>query len=134
MGALAKRACNGVIKIGPTPAIVAELRSWSYDQQGDEIDVSTMGACDTTTIAGRVTRRVEGSLYLASPSDAAQDLLVIGTNVAIEVFPFGENSGELSLVGTINVLTRTESGDVDGAVELNFTGTAPSELTRGTVP
>ena len=133
MGSLAQKACLGAIEMGPTPAPLVELRSWNYDQQGNPIDLSTMGACDTTEKAGRVTRRVEGTLYLADPTDTVQALLIVGDNVAIEVFPFGKTTGKLSLIGTVDITGRTESGDVDGGVELAFTGTAPLELTRGTV-
>ena len=133
MGSLAQKACLGKIELGSAVDLV-ELRSWNYDQQGNPIDLSTMGSCDTTEVAGRVTRRVEGTLYLADPTDAAQALIVVGDNVAIVVFPFGPAQGKLSLTGTMDVTGRTESGDVDGGVELAFTATAPLELTRGVVP
>jgi len=133
MGTLARKACLGVIELGPTPVAVAELRSWNYDQQAATIDVSTMGNCDTTEIAGRVTRTVEATLYLADPADAAQDLILIGDSVAIIAYPFGKTSGKLSLTGNIEITGRTESGDNDGAVELAFSASTPVELTRGTV-
>ena len=135
MGILAKKACNGVIKLGPPPALVAELRSWNYSGDAAELDVSTMGACESTIIGGRVTERVEGSLYLADPSDAAQALILAGArDLEIEVFPLGETIGFPKYTGLINVLNRSESGDVDGAVELNFTATTPAALTRGVAP
>jgi len=133
MGILARKACLGVIELGPTPAAVAELRSWNYDQQAATIDVSTMGNCDTTELAGRVTRTVEATLYLADPADVVQDLLVIGDTLAIIAYPFGKTSGKLSLTGNIEITGRTESGDVDGAVEMVFSATTPLELIRGTV-
>jgi hypothetical protein len=133
MGTLAQKACNGAIELGPTPTDLVELRSWNYDQQGAVLDLSTMGACDSTEVAGRVTRRVEGTLYLADPTDAAQALIVVGDNIAVVVYPFGKSTGKLSLTGTMDITGRTESGDVDGGVELAWTGTAPAELARGTV-
>lgn len=135
MGILAKKACMGVIKLGPTPAIVAELRSWSFAADATEIDVSTMGACASTIIGGRITERIEGSLYLADPADAAQALILAGArDLEVEVFPFGETVGFAKYDGTINILNRTESGDVDGAVELSFSATTPSPLNRGVAP
>jgi len=134
MGILAKKACLGVIELGPTPLVVAELRSWAYDQQSSTIDVSTMGNCDTTELAGRITRTVEATLYLADPADPSQDLIVIGDTLAIVAYPFGKTAGKLSLTGNIEITARNESGDVDGAVELTFSATTPAELTRGVVP
>lgn len=134
MGTLAQKACNGVIEIGATPDNLVELRNWNYDEQGEQNDFSTMGSCATTTKAGRITRRVEMGLYLALPTDPAQAALAVGAeDVAIIVYPFGKTVGNPKRTGTINVLGRTESGDVDGGVELQITAEAPSELTLGTV-
>lgn len=134
MGSLAQKACNGEIEIGATPDSLAELRSWNYDEQGEQLDFSTMGSCSTTTKSGRVTRRVEMTLYFASPSDAAQAQLVVGAeDLAIAVYPFGKTAGLAQRTGLINVLGRTESGDVDGGVELNITAESPAGLTLGTV-
>lgn len=133
MGTLAQKACNGVIEIGATPDTLAELRSWNYDEQGEQLDFSTMGSCSTTTKSGRVTRRVELTLYLALPSDPAQAALVVGAeDVAIIAYPFGKTDGYPKRSGLINVLGRTESGDVEGGVELQITAESPAGLALGT--
>jgi hypothetical protein len=133
MGTLAQKACNGLIEIGATPDALVELRNWNYDEQGETIDFSTMGDCSTTTKAGRVTRRVEMGCYFARPVDAAQAQLVVGAeDLAIVVYPFGKVDGYPKRSGTINVLGRTESGDVDGGVELQITAESNGELTLGT--
>lgn len=134
MGLLAKKACNGTIEIGAAPDNLEELRSWSYDEQAEENDFSTMGACTSTIAPGRITGRVEMTLYLADPSDAAQAALVAGAQgVAIVAYPFGKTSGRRSLTGTVDVLGRTESADVDGGVELVIAAASPGLLTPGVV-
>lgn len=135
MGLFAKKACNGVVKLGPTPTVLAELRTWNFAGDAVEIDVSSMGACASTLLPGRVTERLEFTCYLADPEDAAQIMALPGTEaLAFELFPFGETVGDLKITGTLNVLNRTESGDVDGAVELAFTGSTPTPAVRGVAP
>jgi len=129
MGALAKKACNGVIEVGAAPAAVAELRTWGYVETAAENDFSTMGACEATIVGGRITARLEMTLYLADPADAPQDLLVAGAQgVAVIVYPFGKGVGMTQRAGDINVLERGEAGDVDGGVELTVSATAPAGL------
>ncbi len=135
MGTLAKKACLGAIEIGAVPDNLVELRSWDYDDQGEEKDFSTMGACDSTIVAGRATRRLEMVLYFASPADAPQDTLQQGVEgLAIIVYPFGKTTGLFQRSGDINILGRRESGDVEGGVELTITATSPAGLVAGTVP
>jgi len=135
MGLLAKKACMGVAKLGPTPTVLAELRSWSFAGDAEEIDVSTMGSCVSTTIGGRVTERLEFTCYLADPEDAAQIMALAGAApLDFELFPFGETIGQLKITGQLNVLNRTESGDIGGAVELAFAGTTPAAAVRGVAP
>ena len=89
----------------------------------------------STIAPGRVTGRVEMTLYLADPSDAAQALLVAGAQaVAIIAYPFGKTPGKRSLTGNVDVLGRTESADVDGGVELVIAASAPGLMAAGTVP
>lgn len=132
MGTLAQKACNGVIEIGPTPVNLNELRSWDYDDQGEELNFDTMGACDATIVAGKSTKRLEMGLYFANPSDPAQALLVRGAvDLEVIVYPFGKVDGYPKRTGLINVLGRRESGDVDGGVELQITATSPAGLALG---
>ena len=129
MGALAQKACNGVIEVGAAPAAVAELRTWGYVETAAENDFSTMGACEATIVGGRVTSRLEMTLYLADPADVAQDELIAGAeDVAVVVYPFGLGVGLVQRAGNINVLERGEAGDVDGGVELTVSATSPAGL------
>lgn len=134
MGLAAKKACLGVVELGAGPTAVGELRSWDLNEDAAEVDVSTMGACDETTIGGRVTRRLEIGMYFASPDDATQALLLAGAaNMVFIIKPFGTTVGLTQIAGTVNVLTRRESGDNDGAVELNVTGAVPEAPVRSAI-
>lgn len=125
------RACNGVIKIDTVPPsgqqTVGELRSWSRNEEADEIDVSSMGSCTKASQAGAVKTSVECAAWW-DPSDLGQVMFVTGNEVALEIFPDGEGSGKTAYTGTIRVLTNNISGDVDGVVESEFSGTANGDF------
>lgn len=133
MGDLAKKACNGVIEVGGTA--VVELRSWAYRESSKtEHDFSTMGACGETIVPGAKSARLELTLYFASPTDATQDSLQQGAEgIAVDVMPFGDTVGLAHRTGDINVLERSESGDVEGGVEVEISATAPAGLTLGAI-
>lgn len=116
------RACNGVVKVGAGPTIVGELRSWSANQEADEIDVSSMGSCTKASQAGAVKTSVEVAAWW-DPADSGQVLFVPGDEIALEIHPDGEGSGKTAYTGTVRVLTNNLSGDVDGVVESEFSGT-----------
>lgn len=122
------RACNGVIKVGAGPTVVGELRNWSFSQEADEIDVSSMGSCTKASQAGAVKTSVEVASWW-DPADAGQILFVPGDEIAVQIFPDGEGSGKTQYEGNVRVLTNNSSGDVDGVVESEFTGTVNGSLT-----
>ena len=116
------RACNGVVKVGAGPTVVGEIRSWSFNQEAEEIDVSSMGTCTKASQAGAVKTSIEVGAWW-DPADAGQILFSPGQEVQLEIFPDGEGSGKTAYTGMMRVLTNNTSGDVDGVVESEFSGT-----------
>ena len=135
MGLAAKRAINGRVEIGASPAVLGELRSWEYEQAGEEVNLTTMGDGTSTIVPGQSSERVNLGLYLADPTDAQQAQLAQGAqDVDIIIMPFGDTSGKLRYTGQIDILRRVARGDVDGGVELEVEATSPAGLTAGTNP
>lgn len=132
---MAKKACEGLIRIGPTPVDLGEIRSWSMSDEGEELDVSVMGSCQTTKIAGRRTQQYEINYYVES-ADPGQLLLTPGSEgVALELYPRGNVSGRDQFDATVNIISNNMSADVDGAIE----GTVVladdgSGFTKSTIP
>jgi len=116
------RACNGVVKVGASPQVVGELRNWAFSQEADEIDTSSMGTCTKSSQAGAVKTSIEVAVWW-DPDDVGQLDFVPGDEIAIEIFPDGEGAGNTAYTGLMRVLTNNTSGDVDGVVESEYTGT-----------
>ena len=129
------RACNGVVKAGPvgTPVIVGELRNWASSSEADEIDTSSMGTCTKSSQAGAVKTSIEVGCWW-DPADAGQAEFVPGDEIEIEIYPDGEDPGKTFYAGLLRVLTNNISGDVDGVVEAEFTGTINGAFPSSTVP
>lgn len=113
------RGCFGVVKIGPTPTVVAELRAWELNETAERIDVSAMGDCTKKFSVGAVEGSGTFSMWLDSGPDAGQALVVVGTAVDVELFPGGEGTGNLLRSFNATITDRGEAADVNGIVELS---------------
>ena len=114
----------GVVRVGATPDVVGELRSWEYTETATEIDASVMGTGIGNVEAG--VKRTSGSITVwwarvtgaTDPApDAGQLLLTVGATLAIELHPNGTGSGKPQLAGTGVVLEDAVTADLDGIVE-----------------
>jgi len=94
---------EGTIKVSSTT--VGELRSYSLEQTADTIE-------DT--------------------SDAGQLLLVLGTEIALKVYPEGASSGDKYYYGQAIITGSNISASFDGMVEAEVTFTGTGTLTFGT--
>lgn len=126
------RGCKGVIKIATVG--VGELRSWEKNLEADEIDKTVMNPnCEKTFEAGSIA---EGGTFECfwDPDDAGQNLLVIGTTVAVELFPGGEGTGLTLFSGSIVILGDDLGAEVNGMVERTITYRSSPPLTESVQP
>ena len=118
----ATRACNGVIQVGPAPTTVGELTAWGFTETAAEIDDSSMGDCTSSSQAGPI--KTTGSMTVNWDSaDGGQDLLVVGTFIAMEVNPQGLTAGKEYQADSVLILSRAVSAEVNGVItgEYNYT-------------
>ncbi len=125
------RGCFGLLRVGPTPTDVNELTGWSFTETADEIDTSSMGDCTKNSQAGAV--KTAGQFdYWWDAADGGQDLLVVGTEVDIELFPGGATG--VSYTGTVLILTKGAEATVDTVVTSSATFTVNGALTEVAAP
>ena len=82
---------EGTIKVSTT--VVGELRSYTLEQTADTIEDTSMG--DTSRSYKSALKGWSGSASLFfDEADAGQLLLVLGTEIALKVYPEGASSGD----------------------------------------
>jgi predicted secreted protein len=120
---------EGTIKVATT--VVGELRSYSLEQTADTIEDTSMG--DTSRTYKSALKGWSGSASLFfDEADAGQLLLVLGTSIALKVYPEGASSGDKYYYGDAIITGSNISASFDGMVEAEVTFTGTGVLTLGT--
>jgi predicted secreted protein len=120
---------EGTIKVATTT--VGELRSYSLEQTADTIEDTQMG--DTTRSYKSALKGWSGSASLFfDEADAGQLLLVLGTSIALKVYPEGASSGDKYYYGDAIITGSNISASFDGMVEAEITFTGTGAITLGT--
>jgi predicted secreted protein len=120
---------EGTIKVSTT--VVGELRSYTLEQTADTIEDTSMG--DTSRSYKSALKGWSGSASLFfDEADAGQLLLVLGTSVAIKVYPEGASTGDKYYYGDAIITGSNISASFDGMVEAEVTFTGTGLLTLGT--
>ena len=120
---------EGVIKVGTTT--LGELRSYTLEQTSDTIEDTSMGDASRTYKVGLKGFSGSASLFF-DELDAGQILIVVGSEIAIKVFPEGASSGDKFYEGNAIVTGYNISASFDGMVEAELTFTGTGALTLGT--
>jgi len=118
---------EGVIKIGST--VLGELRSYTLENTSDTIEDTSMGDASRTYKVGLKGFSGSASLFF-DVLDAGQILIVVGSEIAIKVFPEGASSGDKFYEGNAIVTGYNKLASFDGMVEaeMTFTGTGTLSL------
>jgi predicted secreted protein len=110
---------------------VGELRSYTLDQTADTIEDTSMGDSTRTYKVGLKAWSGSASLFF-DELDVGQDALIIGTSVALKVYPEGASSGDTYYYGDAIITGKNISASFDGMVEAEVTFTGTGVLTEGT--
>ena len=120
---------EGTMKVGANT--VGELRSYTLDQSADTIEDTSMG--DTSRSYKSALKGWSGSASLFfDEADAGQLLLVLGTSIALKVYPEGASSGDKYYYGQAIITGSNISASFDGMVEAEVTFTGTGAITLGT--
>jgi predicted secreted protein len=121
---------EGVIKISST--VIGELRSYTLENTSDTIEDTSMGDASRTYKVGMKGFSGSASLFF-DEADAGQLLILVGTQIAIKVFPEGASSGDKFYEGDAVVTAYNISASFDGLVEAEMTFTGTGTLSLSTV-
>jgi predicted secreted protein len=121
---------EGVIKISST--VIGELRSYTLENTSDAIEDTSMGDTSRSYKVGMKGFSGSASLFF-DETDAGQLLIVVGSQIAIKVFPEGASSGDKFYEGDAVVTAYNISASFDGLVEAEMTFTGTGALSLSTV-
>ena len=122
---------EGTVKVGSNA--IAEIRSFSIEEQADTLDDTTMG--DTARTFKSSLTSFSGSVdVLWDETDTSgQGALTIGASVTLNLYPEGDATGDTYLTGSAIVTGRSISSSYDGLVEMSITVQGNGALTSTTV-
>ncbi len=127
------RGCLGKIKVGSTPSLVAETKSYSITETCDPQDTSTLGSCAKTHGPGPTGWNANITAFWDKTDTNGQEALSAGAELTVELYPEGDASGANYCTGTAIVTEVGISGDHGTYVERTFNVVGDGALTWDTV-
>ena len=121
---------EGTIKVGSDT--VGELRSFSLESTAETIEDTSMGDTSRTYKVGLKTFTGTASVFF-DETDTAQNALVAGAEITLNVYPEGASSGDTYYSGSAIVTGRTINSSFDGMVEAEISFQGTGALTTSTV-
>lgn len=123
---------DGVVKIGTT--IIAEVTAWSLSETADIKEDTAMGDTNKTRKPGGIKDwNVTIDCWYDHTDATGQEAMTVGSEIALDLFPGGDGSGDQSCAGNAIITAINSSGSKDGVVTRNFSASANGPLTKTTV-
>jgi len=122
---------EGTVKVGSNA--IAEIRSFSVDEQADTLETTTMGNTARTRVPSLTSFNGTIDVFWDETNTNGQGALTIGASVTLNLFPEGDTSGDTYLTGTAIVTSRSVSSSFDGLVEMSISVDGNGALTQTTV-
>lgn len=124
------KGSDGVIKVSTNT--VAEIRSYSIEESADTLEDTSMGDGARTYKPSLTSFSGSLDVFWDESDSSGQGALSIGSEVQLNVYPEGADSGDTYYQGDVIVTGVSRSASFDGLVEASISvqGTgALSELT-----
>ena len=119
----------GVVKAGGNA--IGEIRSFTVDQTSDTVEDTAMG--DATRSFKATLKSFTASVdALFDDTNAVQESMVVGAELAFLFQPEGSSTGKYQLSGDGIITGISQSQSFDGLVERSFTVQGTGALTIGT--
>src|SRR5690606_7053505 len=123
---------NGVVSAGGVA--IAELKSWTFEENAEQIDDTAMGDTYKTSKSGMPSATGTSECHY-DPSDATQEALVPGTEVSLVLYPDSTAQGKPRISLTAQITGRTRSGAIDQIMPRTFNfSLSTGTVTFDTVP
>jgi hypothetical protein len=121
---------EGVVKIGTQ--VVGEVKSFDLTVTANEVDTSTMGS-DWTGVDSTQNSWSASIAMFWDDGDAGQDLMLIGTKVALKLYPKGSTTGLVENSGSALITEIGEAQAHDNIVERTVKFKGDGALTTAVV-
>ena len=122
---------SGIVKVGSNT--VAELRSFTIDTTAELIEDTTLTDSSRTYQVGKKGATVSAECWWDETDTNGQIAIIEGSQVALNLYPEGADSGDYYYSGTWIMGSNSVSTPTDGIIEASFNATLTGALTRGTV-
>jgi hypothetical protein len=125
---------SGVVRVGGTPTVVAEMKSWSLTETISTVEDTAMGDSAKTFVSDDLptwTASINCHFY---PGDTnGQATLLVGASITMEFGSEGTTTGKNKRTGT-GIITSRQEGEVTNAqiVPLTIQVQGTGALTRAT--
>jgi hypothetical protein len=124
------RGKDGHIRIGGTN-VVANLTQFEFTETGDTVETTVLGDTWRTHAPTQQSWEGGGSGYYDRTDATGQELIDVGSSIAIGFYPEGVNTtGDVVYSGTGVVTSVKRSLQYEGNVEFEFTCKGNGALTR----
>lgn len=125
------KGSEGLVKVGAN--IVAEIRSWSYEESGDTLETTSMGDTARTYTSSLTTWTGSIECMWDETDTTGQGALTIGAEVTVVFQPEGDTSGDTILTGTAIVTGHSVSGSFDDLVMASISLQGTGALVSSTI-
>lgn len=122
---------EGTVKVGSNA--IAEIRSFSIEEQADTLEDTTMGDVARTFKSSLTTYTGTVDVLWDETDTTGQGALTIGAEVTLNLYPEGDVSGDVYYTGSAIVTGRTINSSYDGLVEMSISVQGNGALTQTTV-
>lgn len=125
------KGSEGNVKIGANS--IAEIRSYSLEEQSDTIEDTTLGDTARTYQAGLTQWSGSLECFWDETDTNGQGAMTNGASVTLNLYPEGNDSGDTYKTGTAIISGIKIEAALDGMVEASFNFQGTAALTESTV-
>jgi hypothetical protein len=106
------KGSEGVVKVGTNT--VAEVRSYSIEETAETLEDTSMGDTARTYLSSLTTFSGSIDVFWDETDTTGQGALTNGAEVTLNLYPEGDDSGDIYYTGTAIVTGVTRTGSFDG--------------------
>lgn len=119
---------DGIVKVAGQ--VIAEVKSFSVEQEADTIDTTVMGDQYKSFRAGKTSWNGSIECYWDETDTKGQLTFEIGTNIELELYPDGDAIDKYKYSGTAYITGISRQTSQDGVAEITFNYQGSMALTR----
>lgn len=124
------KGSEGIIKVGANT--VAEVKSYSIEETGDTVETTSMGDVARTYSPTLTSWTASVDVFWDETDTTGQGALTIGSEVTLNVYPEGADTGDSYYTGSAIVTGVSISASFDGTVDASISLQGTGALTAST--